>query len=226
MPRPLLILLLLAVLPAFAQAPADGAIYGVAYVDVMPSGRAAMVTALKSYRDASSKEAGFVRVDLLEQIGRNGRFVVLETWKDLAAFDAHGMSASAKQLQSALTPIRISGYDQRPYKSLNVAPATSSSPQAVHVVTHVDIGGGAPALAEAPALLGGLAEASRKERGAIQFDVLQHAMRANHFTIHEVWDNQAAVDAHAAAAHTRDYRDKVQPLSGSPVDERLFRVVE
>ena len=81
-------------------------------------------------------------------------------------------------------------------------------------------------MAAAPALLGGLAETSRVERGSVRFDVLQHAMRMNHFTLHEIWENQMAVDAHAAAAHTKTYRDKVQPLSGSPVDERFFRSVD
>ena len=32
-------------------------------------------------------------------------------------------------------------------------------------------------------------------------------MRANHFTVVEAWQNQKALDDHAAAAHTRQYRD-------------------
>ena len=212
---------------AVAQTPADAAIYAVSYVDILPSGRTAMVSALKRYRDASSRENGYVRFDLLEQLGRAGHFVVFEAWRDQAAFDAHHMGAAATQLERALAPLRVSGYDERPYKPLNVPPGASGVPgQAIHVVTHVDIGGGAPALAGAPALLGELAETSRKERGAIRFDVLQHATRANHFTLHEIWDSEASLNAHLAAAHTRAYRDRVQPLSGSPVDERLFKAVE
>ena len=71
-----------------------------------------------------------------------------------------------------------------------------------------------------------LADASRRDEGNLQFDVLQHAMRANHFTIVETWQNQKALDAHAAAEHTRQYRDALQPISGSPLDERLYKVVE
>ena len=97
---------------------------------------------------------------------------------------------------------------------------------AIHVVSHVDIGGGGAGLAGAPAMLGALAEASRKERGNLRFDVLQHAIRANHFTVVESWADQAALDAHAAAAHTRRYRDALQPISGSPLDERIFLAVE
>jgi quinol monooxygenase YgiN len=51
-------------------------------------------------------------------------------------------------------------------------------------------------------------------------------MRANHFTVFEVWRDQSALDAHVAAAHTRAYRDTVQPISGSPVDERVYTAVE
>jgi quinol monooxygenase YgiN len=226
-PVTIVVLLSIFAAPASAQAPTESGIYVVSYVEVMPSARTAMVAALKRYRDASSKESGYVRVDLLEQLGRAGHFVVLEAWKDQGSFEAHGMAAAFRQFQDALGPIRVSGYDQRPYKPLAVTSAAATgSAQAIHVVTHVDIGGGAPAQAQALEFLPRVAEESRKERGAVRFDILQHTMRVNHFTIHEIWENQAALDAHAAAQHTREYRDRVQPLSGSPVDERVFRVVE
>jgi quinol monooxygenase YgiN len=51
-------------------------------------------------------------------------------------------------------------------------------------------------------------------------------MRANHFTVVESWANQAALDAHAAAAHTRQYRDVLQPMAGSPLDERVYTAVD
>jgi quinol monooxygenase YgiN len=210
---------------AQAQAAADTAIYAVAYVDVMPSARAVAIAALKQYRDRSRHEDGCVRVDLLEQLGRPGHFSIVETWKDQRAADAHGMAAHVKQTRDALQSIRVSDYDQRPYKTLTVAPATAmGSSQAIHVVTHVDtIGGGQ---ADAPGLLTRLAEASRKERGCLRFDVLQHTMRANHFTVVEIWENQRALDAHAAAPYTKQYRDVLQPISGSPLDERVYKAVE
>ena len=51
-------------------------------------------------------------------------------------------------------------------------------------------------------------------------------MRANHFTIVEAWQGQSALDAHAAAAHTRQYRDTLQPMAGGPLDERLYKAAE
>jgi len=71
-----------------------------------------------------------------------------------------------------------------------------------------------------------LAEESRKDPGCVRFDVLQNPMRANHFTIIESWANAQALEAHAAAPHTRKYRDEVQPMTGSPLDERVFKAAE
>src|SRR5688500_13582877 len=101
-----------------AQAPAEMAVYAVSYVDVRPSGRTSAIGALKQYRDASRKDEGHERIDLLEQVGWPGHFAVIETWRDQKAFDAHGMGAHAKQYRDALQPVRVSGYDQRPYKPL------------------------------------------------------------------------------------------------------------
>ena len=208
-----------------AQTSADAARYAVSYVEVMPSARAAMVAALKQYREASRQEAGYVRVDLLEQVARPGHFAIVERWKDQQAFDTHGMASHVKTFRDAIQPIRSSDYDQRPYKSLTVGSGTvEGNARAVHVVTHVDTVGGGQA--DAPGLLARLAEASRKEQGCLRFDVVQHTMRANHFTIIEAWENQRTLDAHAAAVHTRQYRDGLQPISGSPLDERLFTAVE
>jgi len=211
---------------ARAQSPAGGEIYLVAYVDILPSARTAMVAALRQYREAIGRESGDARVDTLEQVGRPGHFVILERWKDQATLDAHRLTAHAKAFRDAMQPLRVSGYDERPYKALSTAPgAQVGSGKPVYVVSHVDIGGGG-GMADAPGMLRRLADASRQEQGAIRFDVLQHAMRANHFTIVEVWRDQGALDAHIAAAHTRAYRDTLQPISGSPVDERVYAAVE
>ena len=30
----------------------------------------------------------------------------------------------------------------------------------------------------------------------------------------------------SAAAHTRQYRDAIQPMTGSPLDERVYKAIE
>jgi quinol monooxygenase YgiN len=201
-------------------------VYLVAYVDILPASRAAMVSALKQYREATGRASADARIDTFEQVGRPGHFVVIERWKDQTTLDAHRLTVHARAFRDAMQPIRVSGYDERPYKVLSVAPAAQSgSGRPVYVVSHVDIGGGG-GQADAPGMLRRLAETSRQEAGALRFDVLQHAMRGNHFTVVEVWSDQSALDAHVAAPHTRSYRDTLQPISGSPVDERVFAAVE
>jgi quinol monooxygenase YgiN len=37
----------------------------------------------------------------------------------------------------------------------------------------------------------------------------------------EEWADQKAYDAHNSAPHTRQFRDLLQPMLGSPFDERL-----
>ena len=92
----------------------------------------------------------------------------------------------------------------------------------MYVISHVDV---TPS-PQVPVLLRRLAEASRQEAGNLRFDVVQHTMRANHFTVIEAWRNQQALDAHVVAAHTRQYRDELQPMTGSPLDERVYRPIE
>ncbi len=204
-----------------AQAAADGTIYAVSYVEVMASAVSKAVAALKQYREANRGRDGFVRFDIFEQVGRPGHFALFEAWRDAAAFDARG--ASQKQLVDALAPIRVSDYDQRPYKAISVGPAAPpANSRAVSVVSHVDV---APDPRVA-GMLKRLAEASRMEEGNVRFDVVQHTMRANHFTVVETWRDQKAFDAHVAAAHTRQYRDELQPMTGSPLDERVYKAIE
>ena len=119
--------------------------------------------------------------------------------------------------------IRVSDYDERPYKTLTVEPGDTASagPPSVFVLAHVDV---APNT-QAPALLARLAELSRDEQGNVRFDVLQHAQRGNHFTVVEHWRSEGSLDEHVAAAHTREYRDALQPLTGSPLDERVYTPV-
>jgi quinol monooxygenase YgiN len=206
-----------------APAAGDATRVAVAYVEVLPSAMSAMSGAFKQYRDASRREDGYLRSELLEQGDRSGHFVVLETWRDQAALDAHGSAASTRAFQDGLKAIRTSGYDQRPYKNLSVAaPKGTAGSGAVQVVSHVDV----TPPGDASAVLRRLAEASRQEAGCLRFDVVQHAMRANHYTVVETWASRQAHEAHVAAAHTRAYRDEIQPMTGSPLDERVLRSVE
>jgi quinol monooxygenase YgiN len=211
--------------PIHAQEAVDTARYAVTYVSVRPAARMAAIGAFRQYREASRKEPGYVRFELFEQLGPQGNFAIVETWKDQQVFDAHAGAAHTRQYRDALQPLRVTGYDERAYKTFTIAPATgAASGDALHVVSHVDTVGGEKG--GGPDLVRKVAEASRQERGALRYDVLQSMTRANHFTVIETWTNQAAFDAHAAAPHTRQYREAMMPVTGSPLDERVYKLVE
>jgi quinol monooxygenase YgiN len=202
-----------------AQTPApDATFYAVSYVETAGSAAKDATAALRSFHDATVKQDGCASVEAFEQAGRPGHWVIVETWRDQKAFDARDASVQQRLIDSTKA-IRVSGFDQRPYKTIAVAPARAGNGNAVSVISHVDV---APNPAVAP-MLAKLAQASRQEPGNLRFDVLQHTMRANHFTVIETWRDQAALDAHVTAAHTKQYRDEVLPLTGSPLDERVFK---
>ena len=229
MTRSLLILLMLfpMMVGALPQAPIEAlpatAFHAVSYVEVLNAGPAhsTALAALKVYQATAKTQEGFVRFEAFEQDGKPGHFVFIETWQDQAAFDKRS-AAMQKQLVDALQPIRISELDRRPYKTLHVAASSRPTRDTVYVITHVDA---SPATGVAM-MLQRLAESSRREEQNLRFDVLQHTLRANHFTVIEAWRDRKTHDAHAAAAHTRQYRDEFAPMAGSPLDERLFNVLE
>jgi quinol monooxygenase YgiN len=94
----------------------------------------------------------------------------------------------------------------------------------LYVVTHVDLTPNH--IVDATSLLLNFAADSRKEKGAVRFELLQEPGRKNHFTIVSVWENQAAFDAHLEADHTKQFREKLQPMLGGPLDERLHSLLQ
>jgi len=76
------------------------------------------------------------------------------------------------------------------------------------------------ATTQAESLLKTYAEASQDEPGNLRFQILQRTGRPNHFAILDAWEDQQSQNSHAAAGHTRIFRDSLQALLYSPYDER------
>ena len=77
-----------------------------------------------------------------------------------------------------------------------------------------------PATNKALDLLRTFGKASRSEKGNVRVEVLQRRSQPNHFAILEVWNDGDAQAAHAAAASTKQFREKLEPMLRSPYDER------
>ncbi len=107
---------------------------------------------------------------------------------------------------------------------LAISMVVSAQDSKLYVVTHVDLTPNY--LADGPKLLQQFASDSRKDKGVVRFELLDDVSRKNHFTIVSVWENQAAFDAHLEANHTKQFREKLQPMLGSPFDERLHSIMQ
>jgi quinol monooxygenase YgiN len=94
----------------------------------------------------------------------------------------------------------------------------------LYVVTHIDVLGQNGA-ADAAKMLHEFATDSRKDQGSVRFEVLRDPNRLNHFTIVEVWRTPQDFEAHLAVGHTKAFREKIQPILGSPFDERLHKLL-
>jgi quinol monooxygenase YgiN len=210
---------------ALAQTPDNQAAYLVTYLEVTPSAEAEAAKLLRGLAAASSKEAGKLRYDVLQHTERRNQFAILEAWKDVKAHEAHDGSAAMKQFRDQLSPLRIGYYDQRLDTAIDVVPVSAPAGKgAIHVVTHVDVTG--QFKDEAIVMLKKLATGSRREAGAERFEIWQQANRLNHFTVVEVWKDQAALDAHGLAASAREFREMVGGMLGALYDDRRYRILE
>jgi quinol monooxygenase YgiN len=207
--------------PAHAQ---GNAVYLATYVEVMPNAVAPGIALLKQYRDASLKEDGNLRAVALAEIERPNRFVVVEAWRDKAALEAHGQSAATLKFRDKLKPIADAPYDERITNALYVTQGkTESQSGALFVVTHVDVI--PPGKDDCMAALKAMSADTASDAGNISYEVLQQANRGNHFTVIEAWTNRKALDAHAMAAHTRAFREKISPVAGALYDERIYKAL-
>lgn len=219
-------LLMMAAVPARAQAPAPATaapVYVVTFLETGAPSAAKAALALRRLAAASRKEASNAGFVALRETRRPGRFAILETWRDKAALDAH--EAAAKATADKLSALLVAPPDRRPCVALDVAaPAAGAEPAgAVTVLTHVDVI--PPAKDQAIGLVKQLAADSRKESGALRFDVLQQGNRPNHLFLVETWRDRTARDAHVMAEGSRAFRAKLLPLQGALYDERLYEPI-
>jgi len=220
----LVVAFLAATLVRFAHAQGN-AVYLATYVDVMPSAVASGGALLARYRDASRKEDGNLRFDVLQEIARPNRFAIVEAWRDKAALDAHANAGSIQQFRDKLKAIANAPYDERINNALYVGQGKNGGRAgAIYVATHVDV---IPAgKDDTMAALKTMSIDTANDPGNISYEVLQQANRGNHFTVVEAWIDRKSLDGHAMAAHTRAFREKLMPVAGALYDERFYKALD
>jgi quinol monooxygenase YgiN len=103
-----------------------------------------------------------------------------------------------------------------PFATMNTAQAQDGP---VYTVSYIDA---APASRAAVVkALQQLAAASRKEGGNQRLEILQRIAPPNQFVMVSVWKDKKSHDEHAAAAHTKDFREKMRPELISLIDDRV-----
>jgi quinol monooxygenase YgiN len=206
----------------YAEDAVNTPVYVLTYFDVAPTAAVETATLLRQYAEAARKEPGNLSLQAFAEIGRPNRFAILESWRDKPALEAHGATASTSGFGDKLNPLLISGTGARLLSGFSVAaPTAQPGSGTVYVLTHVDVP--PPQKDQAIELQKALAAAARKDDGNLWFDVLQQNDRPNHFTLYEGWRDQKAFDASIAAAHTKEFRQKLNPLEGALYDERLYQ---
>jgi quinol monooxygenase YgiN len=112
--------------------------------------------------------------------------------------------------------------------ALMVAPSSFAqnepAPGPAFLVTYIEVAPGQSG--KALTLLRAVRAASRKAEGAVRFDAFQRRERPNHFAMIEAWKDAASRDANLAAAHTKKFREAIEPLLIAGWDERPHNALD
>ena len=90
-------------------------VYVLTHVDVFPAGKDQTIELLKQLAEASRKEAGNLRFDVLQQDGRANHLPLAEAWGDGDAQRAHTMAEHTRAFRAKLVPLQGALYDERLY---------------------------------------------------------------------------------------------------------------
>ena len=210
-----------------APAQTGEAVHAVTYLDVSTDWVAQGAGLLKHYRDLSAHQAGNLEFAVMQEVNRPNRFVIVEGWKDQAAFEAHEKSADTARFNFTLEAIRNSPPNQHVLRDFATAPARSAPASgAIRMVEHVDFS--PPTNDAALPSVRALAQSSQQEKGVVRYDIYQEPPpHANHYSVVAVWADRNAYDAHETAAHTRAFRAATaMPARANLYDERLYDLLD
>ncbi len=80
--------------------------------------------------------------------------------------------------------------------------------------------------AELLALFASIMPAVRAEKGCRRYDTHTGAGKPNAVLVYEIWEDKAALDAHLASPHMKDFFARAGEMQGEPDDVRLWEAVD
>src|SRR5436309_15490993 len=86
---------------AYAQ---DNTVYVVSYIDVAPAARSVATSLLRQLANASRKDEGNMRFDILQRTAPSNQFAIVAVWKDQKTYDAHLASSHTKTFREKIQP--------------------------------------------------------------------------------------------------------------------------
>ncbi|MBI2188523.1 MAG: antibiotic biosynthesis monooxygenase [Acidobacteria bacterium] len=201
------------------HAQGESAIYVVSYLEAVPASQRQVASLLEELARASRTE-GPVRYETLQSTTQSNQFAILEIWKDQAAREAHAGAEHTRRFREQVGPLLLAPIDDRICVATMVGP-TREGRGTIYAVTHIDVPGNSRDAAMA--LMRPFAEQTRRDPGALRFDVVHQSNRTNHFTSIGVWADQKSADEGQRAVQTRTFRTGLTPLLGALYDQRWYR---
>jgi quinol monooxygenase YgiN len=77
-----------------------------------------------------------------------------------------------------------------------------------------------------PKLFSDMQVDTKKDAGLLNLTVTQQLGQPGNFTVIEQWKDQASLDAHVNAEHTKAFGAALEPLLSGPVYQRVFSVFQ
>lgn len=108
----------LAILPP-QPTPSGRIVYAITHVDVIPPRTNDVITALGQMAEASRKDQGNGRLEVLQQVGRPNHFTVVEIWNNKRMLENHQVLPRTIQFREQIFPMLGAPYDERLYKILD-----------------------------------------------------------------------------------------------------------
>jgi quinol monooxygenase YgiN len=208
---------------ANAQTEPDRYFYATSYIEVVPASEAEALHILKQLADAGRRERGVLNFEIAQMVLPTNHFVIFGAWKDQQAYDAHLAAAYTKQGGAALASQLLAPVDTQLGKQLVRQDLQAPPAGAIYGITHFAI---LPdRVDDFRAALLKYTEATRQAVGNLRYFPAQDTSRPNHFSVVEMWKDQASEDAYEAAGPSKEFRASWAPITGPHYDRRWYKAL-